>query len=152
MNIDKIQKLNQMAMTLRQHNIVADSKDAVNHAANIYGTENNFSNNDVTHYESDSDDLRKEVRRLTFALKNAVQELNELKSTVGKLDKELNDLKVNNKPRVERPQQVQSVQTVFKTPEQEVQPIQKRHDKPIDRNGIAPADVSIDKMFYFGQK
>jgi hypothetical protein len=24
--------------------------------------------------------------------------------------------------------------------------------EPIDRNGIAPADVAIDKIFYFGQK
>ena len=24
--------------------------------------------------------------------------------------------------------------------------------KPIDRNNVAPADVSIEKMFYFGQK
>ncbi|RJQ15715.1 hypothetical protein C4573_06200 [Candidatus Woesearchaeota archaeon] len=25
-------------------------------------------------------------------------------------------------------------------------------DKPIDRNGVAPADVSIEKFFYFGGK
>ena len=25
-------------------------------------------------------------------------------------------------------------------------------DKPIDRNGVAPADVNIEKMFYFGNK
>jgi len=25
-------------------------------------------------------------------------------------------------------------------------------DKPIDRNGVAPSEVSIEKMFYFGNK
>lgn len=25
-------------------------------------------------------------------------------------------------------------------------------DKPIDRNNVAPGDVSIEKMFYYGQK
>ena len=29
---------------------------------------------------------------------------------------------------------------------------QQRSDKPIDRNGVAPEDVDIQKMFYFGNK
>ena len=28
----------------------------------------------------------------------------------------------------------------------------RKLDKPIDRNGVAPADVSIEKMFYYGNK
>ncbi len=28
----------------------------------------------------------------------------------------------------------------------------RRHDQPIDRNNVAPAQVSIEKMFYFGNK
>ena len=30
--------------------------------------------------------------------------------------------------------------------------VQKKLDKPIDRNGVAPADVSIERIFYCGQK
>ncbi len=29
---------------------------------------------------------------------------------------------------------------------------QRPQSKPIDRNGVAPADVNIEKMFYFGNK
>ncbi len=29
---------------------------------------------------------------------------------------------------------------------------QRPANKPIDRNGVAPADVNIEKMFYFGNK
>jgi hypothetical protein len=29
---------------------------------------------------------------------------------------------------------------------------ERKLEKPIDRNGVAPADVSIEKMFYFGNK
>jgi hypothetical protein len=36
-------------------------------------------------------------------------------------------------------------------PPQQTAP-ERRLDKPIDRNGVAPADVSIEKMFYFGNK
>jgi len=33
-----------------------------------------------------------------------------------------------------------------------VQEERRPSDKPIDRNGVAPSSVSIEKMFYFGNK
>lgn len=42
----------------------------------------------------------------------------------------------------------QEPQKRFQTQPQEKEPARS----PIDRNGVAPADVSIEKMFYFGNK
>ena len=47
------------------------------------------------------------------------------------------------------PQQWQQAPPPQSYPQQEPQ---RRQDHPIDRNGVAPADVSIEKMFYFGNK
>jgi len=177
----KVQKLNQMAQNLKRHNIVNDKESAIANAAKIYGEEYNYSGEENTMYNNENNELRKEVRKLTFALKNTVNELHELKSSVGKLSRELNDLRVNQKPRrpiqkviqkpvvnpgtpvpVQNAPNPQPQQTTFAKPkeklittpetESEINNMDSNADVPIDRNGISPSEVAIDKMFYFGQK
>ena len=172
MDIAKIQKLNQMAQNLKKHNIVCSKEEGIRRAERIYGEEHNFSDEFAKHYD-DQDDMKKDVRKLTFALRDAIMEIKELKSQVNKLQKELNDVRVNP-PRVVYRQTVAPDPHVQelpekKEPEQQAKlPVQesspkppqpvireepkKVQDKPIDRNRIAPSDVAIEKFFYFGTK
>jgi len=184
MDVLKVQKLNQMAQNLKKHNIVCDKESAIANAAKIYGQEYNYSDEENTMYNNENNELRKEVRKLTFALKNTVNELHEIKLNVGKLSRELNDLRVNQKPKrpvqkvIQKPvlkqgtpvpvqnappiQEHQTQQTTFAQPkeklittpetESEINNMDNKANAPIDRNGISPSDVAIDKMFYFGQK
>lgn len=153
MDVNKIQKLNQMAMNLQRHNLTLSKEDAIKNAASIYGEEHNYSQQDQTNrYSDDTNELRKDVRKLVFALKNAMNDITELKLAVSKLNKELNDLRVNQK-QVQRINQPTTEKRILQ-PEESIQQSsnQQTLQKPIDRNGIAPSDVAIDKMFYFGQK
>ena len=172
MDIVKIQKLNDMAQHLRKHNVVYTQESAVTQAEKIYGKDNNFSSTQQkAEYESDDvNELRKDVRRLTFALQKAVMEINGLKTDVSRLSKELNDVRVNQRParKIEHPhmqhnQAVPEQKSVHISPDPiqqptapqavpEQKPATQEPDKPIDRNGIAPSSVSIEKIFYFGQK
>ena len=164
MDINKVQKLNQMAMNLQRHNIVMDKESAIKNASQIYGQQHNFSQESVVYpTDTNTEDYSKDIRKLTFALRDVLLEIRELKSHVFKLDKELNDLRVNQ---VRRPPKRDFVDApkIFKTPEQEVENNQNaakiavsnnssesKPVNPIDRNGIAPSDVAIDKFFYYGQ-
>ena len=132
MDINKIQKLNQMAINLSKHNIVS-KEEALAQAASIYGTEHNFSGDGDM---NNDDNLSKDVRKLGFALERALSDISELKSQLSKLQTEVNDVRVNPTLRAKN----------------HVEPVQRRLDKPIDRNNIAPEDVAIDKFFYFGEK
>ncbi len=176
MDINKIQKLNQMAQVLEKHNVVSNKDSAVASAAKIYGSEHNYSCDSAEDpYNTEDNELRKDVRKLTFALQRAMQDIKDLKSTISKLDRELNDLRVNQKPVRQVIQEKKVVNEVLKEPIASVnqspapavvaakpavqQPIQapvaeepKKITSPVDRNGIAPSDVAIDKFFYFGVK
>ena len=158
MDINKVQKLNQMAMNLQRHNIAIDKESAIRNASQIYGEQHNFSQESVV-YPSDSnaEDYSKDIRKLTFALRDALLEIKDLKINVSKIGKELNDLRVNQ---IRRPPKKNFVDApkMFTTPEQEFQKPQQsikcdvnRPANPIDRNGIAPSNVAIDKFFYYGQ-
>ena len=77
MDINKVQKLNQMAMNLQRHNIAIDKESAIRNASQIYGEQHNFSQESVV-YPSDSnaEDYSKDIRKLTFALRDALLEIN----------------------------------------------------------------------------
>ncbi len=160
MDINKVQKLNQMAMNLQKHNIVSDKNQAISNAERLYGMENNFSREEVKQMTDDNpDELRKDVRKLSFALRDALLEIKELKSQMSKVQREFNDIMVNQRPRQAAPVQRPVMQQVEKRQEAPAQQVQtkfgetsKQITAPIDRNNVAPSDVSIEKMFYFGQK
>ena len=147
MDINKIQKLNDMALNLKKHNVVYSKEDAIKQAENIVREQDN--------------DLRKDVRKLTFALRDALNEISDLKSHVKKLQNELNDVRVNPPTRIIERKVVHDV-PVEKEVKEEAKPIvqqQKLNNEPrkdinlpIDRNGIAPSEVSVEKFFYFGEK
>ncbi len=157
MDINKVQKLNNMALNLKKHNVVFSKEDAIKQAETIFGEEHNFSEENPNYNNGDFNVLRKDVRKLTFALQRSMEEIRNLKGKVNRLESELNDARVNQKT---IPRQVRQPETlVVKEPEpvKESKPVQqklpeeKKFTSPIDRNGIAPSDVSIDKFFYYGQ-
>lgn len=164
MDIAKVQKFNEMAVYLQKHNIVQDRNSALKNAEKIYGIDDNITKKEVVEMtDDDPDELRKDVRKIAFALRDALNEIKDLKSQMGKMESQFSSLIVNQRPR-ERPVQ-QVVQTPMVNQAQErqeapqQQPVQtkfsqseKKIECPIDRNNVAPSDVAIEKMFYFGNK
>ena len=160
MDINKVQKLNDLAVNLKKHNIVTDKEDAVAAAETIYGKQNNYTHESLQQSPNDFSDLKKDVRKMTFALQRSFEEIKNLKGQVNRLEKELNDARVNQltprkvieKPKApipqnQAPQQAKPVAVQTSIPEAE-----QKITSPIDRNGVAPSDVAIDKFFYYGDK
>ena len=160
MNIERIQKLNKMALELKEQNIGYSQEEAIRTASRLYGEENNFSGEDISYHNNE---LKKEVRRLTFALKNALNIINDLQNKVNKHDKEINDIRVNNPSRdyTRREKEVSSnapikkvessEQSQLDTSKKEEHNHKKALKKDIDRNGFSQNEISISKYFYCGQ-
>lgn len=182
MDVAKVQKLNQMAVNLAKHNIVSRD-DAINRAASIYGEENNFSKpNSQPVYETQSQDLSKDVRKLMFALQHLSNAFSELKHSHDKLEKDFNDFIVGQRrwdsnargqqasnnfvdapnlqansqgnSRVQAPMQGTSDAQARLLAAMEPARTKSTRDpnKAIDRNNVAPSEVSIDKFFYSGSR
>ena len=83
--------------------------------------------------------------------------LKELKAHVKKLEQELNDARVNQllPKKVEEPklqeEVAKPVQQKIVRPEKKFTSPEEKASNPIDRNGVAPADVAIEKFFYYGE-
>lgn len=139
MDINKVQKLNEMAMELKKHNIYNKS-DAISQAERIYGSDNSYVREEIMQNSDETDEMRKDVRKLTVAMQRLINDMNELKLKHDKLEKELNDARVGmaSRPRVEAQQKLNN------------EP--RELNKPIDRNNVAPSEVSVEKFFYFGNK
>lgn len=180
MDVTKMQKLNQMAANLAKHNIVGSRDDAIQRAASIYGEENNFSRSQQPVYETQNQDLSKDVRKLMFALQHLSNSFTELKHSHDKLEKDFNDFIVGQR-RWEAPKQDIRQNAFVEAPrqgvsQQQAQPQQRMQgtsdaqerllaamepaktrstrdpNKAIDRNNVAPSEVSIDKFFYSGNR
>lgn len=141
MDVTKIQKLNEMDNQLKKHNIGYDTDSAISAAEKIYGTEN-IKESPVEN-SNDLDELRKEVRKLTIAIQRIVQELQETKKKQEELEKELNDAKLGI---------VKKAQKTLTNNDTSEEKQKKDLTKPIDRNNVAPSEVSVEKFFYFGNK
>jgi len=142
MDINKVQQLNQMAMELKKHNIVISKDDAIGQAEKIYGHENEYSR-EAVHMQNanEFEEMRKDVRKLTIGMQHLLQDMQLMKQKQEELEKQLNDARVGmSRQRSNDPQQTLNNEAA-----------KKDSSKPIDRNNIAPADVSVEKFFYFGK-
>ncbi|MBN2422937.1 hypothetical protein JXB41_06950 [Candidatus Woesearchaeota archaeon] len=141
MDINKVQKLNQLAVNLKKHNIADSANDAVKQAENVFGTQNNF----VTRHTSSSEEpdkiqeIERQIRNLGFKFQRNEERISSIVEKINGLIKEFNDLKSN--PQVNKKIEAKAECRGSMDP-----------NKPIDRNNIAPADVSVEKYFYFGKK
>lgn len=93
--------------------------------------------------------------------KKMLNEMQQLRTQVSELQSQLEQLKKAGVARQMPMQQSQASESqpverhvpVSQQPEQPAQPpTQQRATQPIDRNNIAPADVSIEKIFYSGTR
>ena len=158
MDINKVQKLNDLAVNLKKHNIVDSKDDAVSAAETIYGKQNNYTHESLQQNPNDFQDLKKDVRKMTFALQRSFEEIRNLKGQVNRIEKELNDARVGQRPprKVEQPiinkVPIPQAKPIEKPVQQSLPESEKKFTSPIDRNGVSPSDVAIDKFFYYGDK
>jgi hypothetical protein len=146
MDINKVQKLNEMASSLKRHNIGYDKDDALREAEKMYGKENDYSQEVPEHQENELDEMRKEVRKLSMAMQHMTQDMQGMKQKMEQLEKELNDARVGGMSRRQGQQTLSEDE-----PERPSGRPKPDATKPIDRNNVAPADVSVEKFFYYGK-
>jgi hypothetical protein len=151
MDVNKVQKLNEMALNLRKHNIGISSEESVKQAERIYGNENNFSQEVVVNHVDEIDELKKEIRKLTFGLQHATDDIKELKLLVGKLQQEVSDARIGQSSTRRHSDPQQTLGESDGTNESSERP-KRDSSRPIDRNKVAPADVSVEKFFNFARR
>jgi hypothetical protein len=82
-----------------------------------------------------------EISQVIAKINDMISKQNKLETSLEEINEKLKDMALQIK--------------LYKKPEaQEVQKAEKKEpsDKPIDRNNVAPSDVSIEKMFNFSNK
>ncbi|MFH0874380.1 MAG: hypothetical protein V1859_00430 [archaeon] len=167
MDINKVQKLNKLALDLKKYNLEnGESFNSVSAAEKIYGEDNNFMTKHSLEKKDDNmENYERDIRNLTIALKNSEERTNQVILKMNEMIKEFNELKDsvkslrNNIDSLSR-QSAASLQTLAnhgnqnKEQTNREEPVQEKKavQKPIDRNGVSPADISIDKYFYCGKK
>ncbi|MBU0756691.1 MAG: hypothetical protein KKF44_01380 [Nanoarchaeota archaeon] len=88
--------------------------------------------------------IDKEIRNIGFSVRRNEEKIVSLMEKMNELIKEFNDLKRSRRPVPMHPNS---------EPIEGNEQSEKRIlDKPIDRNNVAPKDVSVEKYFYFGKK
>jgi len=151
MDIEKIQKLNQMIKEYKQHNMDLDTSE-------LSQLDTGVSRVGESSEMSESEKL---ARKLNFRIKSTEDEINNLKAMIEGLREEIKELKTIKKEQIQKefnskPENQKPVLSRREEARREiiedVEDNTPRLTKPIDRNNVAPADVAIDKIFYFGQK
>jgi hypothetical protein len=179
-SVEQTIRMNNLSKELRKYGFAQSSQEAIAQAGEIYGADTQEMDAQIelaqlTKAQFDEiiskmqklwlfkDGTGQKINTLADQLVKVTDKLNELIKTISLIemnqavfDKKLNALKdtVHESSYVEEPQHEHRQQSresrhVEESSEKEVQ---KRLDKPIDRNGVAPADVAVDNIFYCGDK
>lgn len=168
MDIERLQKINDLAMELMKQGLVDDREDAVRQAERIMARKDYSSLNDAIHEVKETDkneegeskeqpDLGKEKvkeileKNTAFfvkKIKEFQQDLDIIKEQVTKLKSELNQVKLMGPPR----SQQQSPQQQSQQPQQQL-PKQETPAEGHPRSGnYNDSEISIEKFFYSGSK
>ena len=179
---EQIIRMNNLSKELRKYGFAQSSQEAIAQAGSIYGEAPEVSAAPAEPAQLSKAQLMELVTKMQkmHAFKEATDQkvsviadqlvkvtdkLNEIIKSISMVemnqavfDKKLNVLKekmgsgefkeATPDARESRSTKVQEQESESSAREKEA----KKLDKPIDRNGVAPADVSIEKMFYFGNK
>jgi len=181
-SVEQTISMNNLSKELRKYGFAQSSQEAISQAGQIYGANTDEVNAElelVQLTKAQYDEIMNTMQRLWVFKESSCQKtnivaeqlvkvtekLNELIKTISLMemnqavfDKKLNSLKDNihesfreePHPSPRRESSSQGSRHVEESlAEKEVQ---SRLDKPIDRNGVAPADVQIDNIFYCGDK
>ncbi|MBN2459722.1 hypothetical protein JXB28_05545 [Candidatus Woesearchaeota archaeon] len=178
-SVEQTIRMNNLSKELRKYGFAQSSQEAIAQAGEIYGADTQEMDAQIELAQmtkAQFDEIVNKMQRM-WLFKNATDQkinlladqlvkvtdkLNELIKTISLIemnqavfDKKLNALKDTvHSSRIEEPRHAQKPQSresrhVEESSEKEVQ---KKLDKPIDRNGVAPADVSVENIFYCGDK
>lgn len=166
MDVEKIQKVNALAKELMDHGFAADLNEAVNKATNMIDKKEDNLNQaqpqevqsiepqqQVNNFQAE-DSARDKESGMSWQqamTKNNEYIVNLLKDFQSKLDKMTTKIdKLSNRPVQQIVQQVEEPK-----PSQQRLPVQEEKKVPHVRSGsFVPGsdDVSVDKIFYFGNK
>jgi hypothetical protein len=163
MNVEKLQKINKLALELRKHNFALSSDDAVEQAEQALRVTKEIpkvKHSDTIAIQQEDPALDKLKILLEMSARKNQQEIQLLKSAIKSLAKELEQIK--EKPRA-APQTAPFVESPSVTMENkpEAAVVLKEHQSQLKtepreahpRHGnYQPGDIDIKKMFYFGNK
>ena len=176
-SVENTIRMNNLSKELRKYGFASDSQEAIAQAGTVYGcavADEMNAEIELAHLtKAQLHDIINKMQRLwmfketahqrmeesTNQLVKVTEKLNELIKTINIIemnqtifDKKMNVLRESihedfrdhssSKPR-QKPRHVEESSPREKE-------VQQQLDKPIDRNGVAPADVSIEKIFYSG--
>jgi hypothetical protein len=178
-SVEQTIRMNNLSKELRKYGFAQSSQEAIAQAGQIYGANTEAVNAELEMVQLNKaqyDEMMNTMQRLWVfkessgqktnviaeQLVKVTEKLNELIKTISLIemnqavfDKKLNTLKDNihdsfrEEPRPVRKESRESRHVDESSAEKEVQ---RRLDKPIDRNGVAPADVAVEDIFYCGDK
>jgi len=180
-SVEQTIRMNNLSKELRKYGFAQSSQEAISQAGAIYGVKNEQNTADLETVQlsrSQLNEVLNKMQRLWLFKENTEQKmsaiadqvvkvtdkLNELIKSISLIemnqavfDKKLNVLKENlscasEASRREAPrQESRSYEDQKHVEESSAREKENKLDKPIDRNGVAPASVSIDKIFYCGR-
>jgi len=150
MNLDETQKANLLAETLQKNGIACSSSEAVDKANKIIH---------VTEGEStaEEDKLQLLEKKYKFLLEQnndrLLNEINSLKKSTSSLVVELNLIKSQIRQQGEKIRNQESNQPVEKEVQKKIEDTKEIKKESHPKQGsFQPEDVSIEKIFYFGEK
>lgn len=156
MDVEKLQKINSLALELRKHNFAGDSAEAVEKAEQFFRFEKklpraNTSTPTAPAPVVQSEFVEKKFQALDSSARKNEQELQLLRSAVKSLAEELEKIKAELQKFSEKALTTHA-QPISKPKEHQAE-LKTEAKEPHPRQGsYTPGDVDIRKMFYFGNK
>lgn len=161
MDIDKLKKMNEMAVEFQKHNLASDSREAVAMADELYkkeGEENMIKDGGDQVQETEAEimickkefeDIQKQVKSLVYSNKESnekitmlISKMNEMIAEIKRIDKKVISLRSDIRPSGNEVQSKIDSQDNRSKGEEQI----KNADE------LTSEDVSIEKYFYFGNK
>ena len=147
MDVNKLQKINQLALELKQKGIASSMDEAVRMAEKMIGGDKEVSGlqstSEAQKEESTEDNLQ--LRKINYKLKEHEDIIIQIQNKMNEMITEINKLQ-NQRPVSKGPVKVpEEKQTIFTG--------EKPKEKPKNRSGdYGPGDIDINEYFYSGSK
>lgn len=172
-DIEKLQKVNSLALELKQHNLAGDMLEATAQAESMIDSNRDMSYiqketvlDQAKKYGEDYASVNAQIRNLQNALRQQQNIIEELQKRMEQLNFQFNLIKNQQVQQPQRPMQQQTQQNSFAQEAQIQQPALGKYQLPgtprpqatQQREAHAkvgnynPSDVSVDKIFYSGSR
>lgn len=149
MNVDQIKKINEMSKILRSHGIAADSQEGTKIAEEL--AQKIIPQESTPHPSSSNVDVELLLERATRRFQ---QQIEELKTKIQQLEGQMNHMssRINQKQAQQQSQPEQSTQNTQEQLQTQTKE-KKQEQQNASRSGeYTSDDVSVEKMFYYGNK